>query len=160
NLRSAAGERLLTAAAALVEDPFAAVKLRGVLSPELTAAAVDQVRLRRRAAGRFAAADRMWFTATLLEQASGDIASAYHAQRFAGVSAAGDFCCGLGADASALARAAPAVFAVDRDALAVALTAANAEALGCGDQVRVLQAEVPADAPHVRAAWVDPGRRE
>jgi len=162
-LRSSAGAALLARAAALRDDPFAAEKLRREASLELAAAAVEQVRLRQRAAVRFSRAAEMWFSPALLEQASGDVICRYRARRFAGRSwregPVADLCCGLGADTLALA-AHGAVTAVDRDPLARALAAANAEALGAEHPIHVRPGEVPGDAPALPAAWCDPGRRE
>jgi hypothetical protein len=66
----------------------------------------------------------------------------------------------------ALARTGAAVVAVDRDPLARALTAANAEALGVADRVEVLDADVVdlvaaagAEVAGCPAATLDPARR-
>ncbi|MCB0040844.1 MAG: hypothetical protein KDE23_14240, partial [Caldilinea sp.] len=45
--------------------------LRRTLPPDLAGAALTQARLRRRAVAKFPAANRMFFTAEALEQASG-----------------------------------------------------------------------------------------
>lgn len=160
-LRTPAGQRLLERAAGLAGDPFAAQKLRDEASPEMAAAAVEQVRLRARAAARFSHPERMWFSPGLLEQASGEAAAQHHARRFEPWRERwiGDFCCGLGADTAALA-AVGKVAALDRDPLALALTAANAEAAGVRHRVRLVCGELPTAAPAVSVAWVDPGRRE
>lgn len=161
-LRSEPGCELLRRAAALRDDPFAALRLREAepgLAPDLAAAAVEQVRLRQRGAAKFAAADRMWFTASLLEQSSGEQVSRHRARRYRNFAAAGDFCSGLGGDTVALAGH-TLVLAVDRDPLSLALTQANAEAWGVGDRVECRQADLPGGAPEVSAAWIDPGRRE
>lgn len=161
-LRSSSGRELLERALLLEEDSFAAERLRAFAAPEFAAAAVEQVRLRRRAATRFTRAAEMWFLAELLEQASGDDIAEYRAGRFQpwgedprGV---GDLCCGLGGDALFLAESA-SVHAVDRDPLAVALSQANAEDLGMAGRIIVSAGELPEAAPNVSAAWVDPGRR-
>ncbi|MFN3649017.1 MAG: class I SAM-dependent methyltransferase [Armatimonadota bacterium] len=159
-LRSPRGSELLARAAALADDPFAAQRLREAgAAPELAAAAVEQVRLRLRAKARFPLAEGMWFSGPLLEQASGAVAAEYHARRFSRWERVADLCCGLGADAAALAAGAR-VCGVDRDPLALAITRANAEALGVGDRVELLPGELPGAAPPAPAAWVDPGRRE
>lgn len=160
-LRQPAGQDLLGEAERLIDDPFAAQKLRHRAAPELAAAAVEQVRLRRRAAGKFSRAAVMWFSPGLLEQSSGEVIARHRAARFAPWRdlPVGDYCCGLGGDAVAVAAYAPVV-AVDRDPLALALTGANAEALGCAGRIRLVAGELPADAPGLAAAWVDPGRRE
>ena len=158
-LRTEAGARLLARADALRDDPFAAEKLRGEVGRELAAAAVEQVRLRARGVAKFARAEAMWFSPALLEQSSGEVISRHRSRRFAAWPEVGDFCCGLGGDVLALA-AQSQVVAVDRDPLARALCAANAETLGIGERVAVREGSIPEDAPAVPAAWVDPGRRE
>jgi len=186
-LRSAGGAALLTAATELIDDPFAAEKLRrrGGCRPEHAAAAIEQVRLRRRAAARFSRASEMWFAPSLLEQASGEEVSRHRARRYAGREFVGDLCCGLGGDTVSLAQHAE-VLAMDRDPLALALTAANAgEPAIAGPnhsenenstdksgqkrkrgglpprcRVETRQGTVPGDVPALPAAWVDPGRRE
>jgi hypothetical protein len=158
-LRSPAGRELLARAEALAEDPFAVQKLGPHVPRELAAAAVDQARLRRRARSKFSRAAEMWFAPSLLEQASGEIASRHRAGRFRHWDRVGDLCCGLGADTVFLAAHAQ-VAAVDRDPLALALARANAEVFGCSERVQQARGELPAAAPRVPAAWVDPGRRE
>lgn len=168
-LREEAGAELLREAELLRADPFAAQRLRsrvpaGCGDPEaLAAAAVEQVHLRERARVKFARAAEMWFTGPLLEQSSGEVVAAHRLERFrqAGLGEAevGDLCCGLGGDSLMLAREF-SVRAVDRDPLALALTAANAAVLGLGERVVTGAAELPEGAPDVPAAWVDPGRRE
>jgi hypothetical protein len=160
-LQSPAGQALLERAEALADDPFAAQKLRPAASPELAAAAVEQVRLRLRARSKFSRAGEMWFSPSLLEQSSGEVIAVHRARRYLPWrdSGVGDLCSGLGADATALASACRVV-AVDRDPLALALTRANADALGVGERIRLICGELPGAAPRLRAAWVDPGRRE
>ncbi|HEU4754625.1 MAG TPA: SAM-dependent methyltransferase [Armatimonadota bacterium] len=159
-LRSPEGAALLERAAALAEEPFAAQMLRREgAAPELAAAAVETARLRLRARAKFAHADRMWFSGPLLEQSSGELIARHRARRYASWERVGDLCCGLGSDALALTEHAEVV-AVDRDPLALALTRANAAAVGTRHPLRLLQAELPAGAPDVPAAWIDPGRRE
>jgi THUMP domain-containing protein len=165
-LQSEEGQALLARAAALADDPFAVQRLRAEAPPELAAAAVEQVRLRRRAAAKFSRASGMWFTPSLLEQSSGEVVSRYRAMRFArwagGESPApviGDLGCGLGADAIFLAEHVR-IAAVDRDPVALALTRANAVVFGRDTGIELRRGDLPADAPEVPAAWVDPGRRE
>lgn len=158
-LQSPAGRELLRRAAELEADPFAAQKLRPLAAPDLCAAAVDQVRLRERAAAKFPRAAEMWFSAPLLEQSSGEVIAAHRARRYQGYAVVADLCAGLGGDALELARYA-AVLAVDRDPLALALTRANCRALETRCPVTTVAADLPAGAPEAEAAWADPGRRE
>jgi hypothetical protein len=156
-LDSPAGRDLLQRAEELLDDPFAAQKLRPGATPELAAAAVEQARLRRRARAKFARAHKMWFTGPLLEQASGEVISRFRAQRFANQEHVADLCCGLGGDSISLAATSD-VIAVDRDPLALELTARNASAHGVEVQTR--SGDLPHHAPDAPAAWIDPGRRE
>ncbi len=181
-LRSPAGERLLAEVAArgTGDDELlatvAALRLR--YDPELVAAAVTQVRLRVRARAKFGPdADRMFFTADGLEQATRAVVAARHADRFAaaGADRVLDLCCGIGGDLVAFARAGLAVTGVDRDPATVEAARANLAALGLPGTVRVgeaadaaaeLAAAPPGAAPPGagsgvagEAAWVDPSRR-
>lgn len=160
-LRQHTGQDLLAEAERLIDDPFAAQKLRRNATPELAAAAVEQVRLRRRAATKFSQAAVLWFSPGLLEQSSGEVVARHRAHRYAPWQnlQIGDYCCGMGGDAVMLAETA-SVVAVDRDPLALALTRANAEVLGLADRFRFIRGELPNAAPTLPAAWVDPGRRE
>lgn len=161
-LRTPEGRALVEAAAELGADPFAAEKLRRIAPLELAAAAVEQARLRKRAARKLGAAARLWLEPSLLEQASGDLPATHRARRYraAGAEVVADLCCGLGADALALAATGMHVRAVDRDPLAVALCAANTAELGFATAISVSAGTVPAAAPREPFAWCDPGRRE
>ncbi len=148
--------------------------LRARHDPELVAAAVSQVRLRVRARAKFGAdADRMFFTADGVEQATRAEVAARHADRFAAAGAGRllDLCCGIGGDLVAFARAGLAVTGVDRDPAAVAAARATLDALGLpgavhlGDATAAL-AELGAPGGLAGrggqawdAAWVDPSRR-
>lgn len=87
-------------------------ELRKSLSAERARLVVEQVDLRRRAAGKFgAAAARMFFTKTQLEQATDGGIAAYKAARFRRAGAerrVHDYCCGIGGDLIALAAGGPA----------------------------------------------------
>ncbi|HSB88862.1 MAG TPA: hypothetical protein VLD63_02430 [Anaerolineales bacterium] len=95
----------------------------------LARAAVEQAILRRRARGKFAQADRLFFVREALEQATAETVARHRARRFAGAGWIADLGCGIGGDALALASAAP-VLAVDRDPLRLAVLQANARVLG------------------------------
>ncbi|MBX9625710.1 MAG: methyltransferase domain-containing protein [Gemmataceae bacterium] len=128
--------------------------------PALAKAAFETVLLRQRARAKFAAADRLFFTREALEQASGDAVSAYRAARFAAYPTVLDLCCGIGADALALAAAGRRVEAIDRDELRLAMAEANAAALGLADRVGFHPGDVlTMPPPPADAAFVDPSRR-
>jgi hypothetical protein len=110
-LRSPEGVNALALAAEVADrEPLAAaaaVRARGV-APDLAAAALTQVGLRRRAAAKFGpAAGRMFFTRAGLEQATRAVVADRRAARLAaaGVRTLADLGCGLGSDALAAARA-------------------------------------------------------
>ena len=160
-LRTAAGERLLAELAARPEADLLATitALRTRYDADLVAAAVTQVRLRARARAKFGAdADRMFFTADGVEQATRADVAARHAARFAAAGATRvlDLCCGIGGDLLAFARAGLDVTGVDRDPAAVEAARANLAVLGLAGTVRVAEASVEPGWP---AAWTDPSRR-
>lgn len=119
------------AAAENEQDPeslAASVRLRQQFGPELAAAAVTQVVLRRRARTKFGgAADHLFFTRDGLEQASRPEVAAHHAARMAaaGVRRVVDLGCGIGTDALAFLRAGLEVVAVERDPAVARVAEAN-----------------------------------
>lgn len=134
-------------------------KLRKSFPPDLATAAVETALLRRKAAAKFAHADKLFFTREALEVASGEAVARHRAERFCPYPLVGDFGCGVGADTLALA-AVTRVHAVDRDELRTAMTAANLAACGLADRVTVRTADLLTDPlPDVPAAFADPGRR-
>src|SRR5206468_3837788 len=88
-------------------------------------------------------ADLLFLTADALEQAGRPPLAARRAARLlaGGTGPVADLGCAAGTDTVALARAGAEVVAVDRDPLARALTAANAEALGVAARVRVVDGD-------------------
>ncbi len=135
-------------------------RLRRSYTPDHASAAVDLALLRRRAAAKFPAAGRMFFTREALEQASAAPVAAHRAARLAPCGQVADLCCGAGGDALALAEAGGRVIAVDRDELRLALAAANAAALGLAERISFVQRDLLAEAPpSAEAIFCDPGRR-
>lgn len=106
-----------------------ATRLRRTYPTELVSAALAQARLRQRAVPKFGADDayRMFFTPNGVEQSTRKSVAEYRARRFAelGVRSVADLCCGIGGDATALARAGISVLAVDRDPLTAEVVRAN-----------------------------------
>jgi hypothetical protein len=137
----------------------AVARLRQHLSPERTHLLVEQVELRRRAAAKFAAAGRMFFTRIGLEQATDEHVARYKASRFAtqraGASsppAIADVCCGIGGDLLALANVG-SVIGVDRDPIAAHFAAHNTGAVvHCADVTQF-------DFSRIDAFHIDPDRR-
>ena len=151
-LRTPDGERLLAEVAARGDaDVLATVAaLRRRYEAGLVAAAVTQVRLRSRARAKFGAdADRMFFTADGLEQATRAVVAERHAARFvdAGADRVLDLCCGIGGDLLAFARAGLRATGVDRDPDTVEVARANLAAFGLPGTVR-----------GGRPPWTRPGR--
>ena len=165
-LRGAEGQRALTLATVQEEaDPIAAgvaVRAAGI-QPDLAAAALTQVELRRRARIKFGAdAAVMLFTRPGLEQATRSIVATRRAARLraSGATRLADLGCGIGADTIAAARAGMTVLAVDSDPLTAEVAAANVEALGVSDRVEVRCADATTiDLADVDAVFCDPARR-
>jgi SAM-dependent methyltransferase len=164
SLLSRPGRAVLAEAAALTptEATFLACfeSLRKHHPPHLAKAALETAALRLRARDKFTDADRMYFTREALEQATSEPVARHRAKRFAGFGRVADLCCGIGADALALAATGVAVDAVDTDPLRVAMAEANAAALGLSDRVRgVVGDALTVPLPEARAAFADPARR-
>jgi SAM-dependent methyltransferase len=173
-LRSPQGERAIARAAELIADGVevlpAVSRLRADVGAELAGPAWELARLRERARPVFGTdAAVLFFTADTLEQAGRPALAARRSVRLLadGGGPAADLGCAAGTDAIALARTGAEVIAVDRDPLARALTRANAEALGLGDRIRVVDGdavELVAGADDGRVAGcpvatLDPARR-
>jgi SAM-dependent methyltransferase len=169
---SAAAARAADLQAAGVELLPGLDRLRAEVGPLLAGPAWELARLRARARPVFGEdAGRLFLTADTLEQAGRPQLAARRAARLltAGpdqVDSAADLGCAAGTDTVALARAGAAVVAVDRDPLARALTAANAEAVGVGDRVEVVDADVvdlvavaDGEVAGCPVATLDPARR-
>jgi len=106
----------------------AAERMRRRHPPEVAAAALEQVTLRRRAVAKFGdRATAMFCTRDGLEQATRPSVAAHHARRFvrAGVSRVIDLGCGIGSDAWAFADAGLEVIAVERDPHTAEIARAN-----------------------------------
>ena len=145
-------------------------RLRAAVGPEHAGPAWELARLRARARPVFGAdADVLLLTADTLEQAGRPDLAARRAVRLLshGAASVADLGCAAGTDTLALARAGASVVAVDRDPVARELTAANAEALGLADRVRVMAADVvdlvaaasDGQVAGCAAAVLDPARR-
>jgi hypothetical protein len=146
-------------AAEWVGDPLGGIAALRRQSPApLAAAAYQQAALRARAARKFSRGGSMWFTAGLLEQASGEEVARWRARRYAGSRWVADLCCGAGGDTLALA-AGSQVVAVDEDPLALHLLLANARAAGVSARVHRVVARLPGFVPRAGAAFADPSRR-
>ncbi|MDY3553772.1 class I SAM-dependent methyltransferase [Gemmata sp. JC717] len=116
--------------------------------------------MRIKARDKFADAALMYFTREALEQSTSEIVGRHRARRFAEFGNVADLCCGVGADAIALARTGLTVNAVDLDPLRVAMCVANAAALGVTDRVRGVAGDaIAVPLPDAKSAFADPDRR-
>ncbi len=133
--------------------------MRKQFPPELAAAALTQVALRRKARTKLPRADEMVFTPEGLEQATRHQVAAWRAGQFraAGVKEVLDLGCGIGADSMAFLEAGLMVRAVEADADTAALASANLALLG-GHPVRVVNAE-DVQVPDGAGVFLDPARR-
>lgn len=156
-LQTPLGEELLRDAAQYNDPLLAVTILRRRYPAELVGVAVEMTDLRRRASGKFANADRMFFAREALEQASGGRIATWRAQRYARYAAVADWGCGLGIDSLALARVTHAV-GLDVDPIRVGLAEANARALQRSN-VEFHVADYLATSPNTDAIWADPARR-
>jgi hypothetical protein len=141
------GRQWLARAAALDGPlPARADRLRRDLTPARASLLLGQIELRRRAREKFSDAERMFFTAIGLEQASDQFVAGYKAARFGPGKRIVDLCSGIGGDLLALARRGPTA-GVDRAATSVIIAAANAGVL--------LDAAFPVDVRAGEAAEAD-----
>lgn len=126
---------LVNAAKDATGSPLAAqTALRAAFDPPLVPLALTLAECRRRAAGKFPFADRLWTDTRRLEQATSWPVAVHKATRFQGPVA--DLCCGLGGDSLAIAGGGCDVRAVDIDPVCGVFVRANAEAVGVSDRVR------------------------
>ncbi len=157
------GQRALKQAVSM--QPTEAALLAGIASlrkyhsAALATAALETALLRLKARDKFTHADRMYFTREALEQSTSEVVARHRAARFAGFGHVADLCCGIGADALALAATGLTVDAVDTDALRVAMAEVNALALGLQDRVRGIVGDALAVSLDAKAAFADPNRR-
>jgi hypothetical protein len=143
------------------EDTFISAldQLAKQFDRELARSALETVLLRERARAKFSRAGEMYVTREALEQASGEAIARYRVERFREFHAVGDYCCGIGGDAIALAARGPIVV-IDRDPLRLAMAQANLAAYGLGERVEFRLGDVlQMDLPPVAAGFFDPDRR-
>jgi SAM-dependent methyltransferase len=160
----AEGAGWIAAVAQQPPDPLRRIEwLRDQLPAERSRLVMEQIDLRRRAAAKFADADRRFYTPIGLEQATDAIVAAYKASRPARGEPVADLCCGIGGDLVALAERGP-VTGIERDPIVALLAEANLRASGVrpdaavGSTVRV--ADVAGFSAAGCSAWhIDPDRR-
>jgi SAM-dependent methyltransferase len=131
--------------------------LRRDYSADQARAALTLAQLRRKAENKFGPeAQRMFFTAAALEQASDPRISRWRAQTAAGLRAV-DAGCGIGTDTLALAAVGADALGLDNDPLRVALAWLNAAA--CDVVARFEVADVREGIPLADFVFFDPARR-
>jgi THUMP domain-like len=164
-LRTPQGQAALRAAADLepTEATFlrASQQLARTYPEQLARAATEQAILRGRARSKFRAAAGMFFLRDALEQATNEVVAAHRARRFGGAPWTFDLGCGIGGDALALATVSRVV-AIDREALRLAVLAANVQVQGTAGSVLPVQADLRHAAwrpPRAALAFCDPSRR-
>lgn len=142
-----------------------ASRLRERYGADLVAAALTQVRLRRRAEAKFGSdAGRMYFTQAGLEQSTRASVAAHRARRFASGLPAGarvlELGCGIGADLMARSRVGLTGDGVERDPLTAEVAGANVTAFGLDGLARVRVGDALDEDPNgYGAVFADPGRR-
>ncbi|MEQ8790474.1 MAG: hypothetical protein RIC55_29530 [Pirellulaceae bacterium] len=141
-----------------VADAKLVVRLRGELGAQRASLVVTQAELRRRARGKFARAESMFFTVKGLMQSSGDDVAACKASRFPRQAATLDLCCGVGGDLMALA-ARGETRGVERDACLAVLAEANASLASQGRTLVATDDATACDVGAVSAWHIDPDRR-
>jgi SAM-dependent methyltransferase len=141
-------------------------KLRRTLPAAIAGELVTQARLRQRARAKFADADRMFFVAEALEQATAQAPAEHRARQLDRLAPPGcflDLGCGIGGDLIALAQH-RSVIAYEIDPVRARFAEASIAALGLTDRAAVRTADwvVALNAgilPRAVAAFVDPARR-
>lgn len=141
-------------------------KLRRTYPAAIASELITQARLRQRARSKFTAADRMFFVAEALEQATAQTPAEHRARQLDRLAPPGRFLdlgCGIGGDLIALAQHRPVV-AYEIDPVRARFAAANAAALGLADRVTVhtddwVAALASGTLTPASAAYVDPARR-
>jgi len=156
-LALAAAQELSLAPTTLLND---IATLRKEFAPDLVAAALETVQLRRRARAKWSRADEMYWEREALEQATGEIVARHRAQRYA--KHAGpifDLCCSIGGDLLSLA-AVRDVIGIDRDPLRLAIARANAAVYNISERVMLQEGDVVVWEPPLGAlVFFDPARR-
>jgi SAM-dependent methyltransferase len=164
-LLTAAGQNLLTRAEAEYVASGDALKvgvlLRDHATPEQAAAAMTQVKLRRKAIDKFGSqAAALYFLPDALEQATRQRVARHRAARVAMAepSSVLDLGCGIGGDLIAFASTGLTVAGVEKDPLRAAIADANLKALGLAGAVAVADG-TSLDLAGFGIVFLDPARR-
>jgi hypothetical protein len=134
--------------------------LRGKFGAPLSAAAIELVLLRARAATKFSRAAAMYFTRDALEQATSEFVAQHRAKRYGGTEHVWDLCCGIGGDLLQLAAETSSISALDYDPLRLRMAECNAEVYRVRERIRFEQQDIVEWNPPPHATiFFDPGRR-
>lgn len=122
-------------------------------------ALVSQIKLRRKAVGKFFKSEEMFFTSLSLEQATSELIACHLAKRFKADWIVADLGCGLGANTIFLAELVKKVIAVDLDDFKIECAKHNAAVYGVNNKIefRVGDANDNIDSD-VDAFFLDPAR--
>ncbi len=134
-------------------------RLRNEFDGDLVRAAMTLRDLQKRATAKFDRASQMWFDPKGLEQATSQAVGEHKAKRFAGREVS-DWCCGIGADTIALAKAGCQVQAVDLLAANCLRTEWNAEVYQVANRITTRQADVTPLTDRAGLVHIDPDRRD
>lgn len=146
------------------DDPLAIQEaFRGMFPKKIAEALGELSALRRRATTKFSRGLDMFFTKEQLQQSSSEAVARHRAERFrrAGAEEVWDPCCGIGADAIALALAGIRVHASDREPSAVHFALANTSEYGVAERIDVRELDCAAAPAEVGPGllFLDPSRR-
>ncbi|MEL6152341.1 MAG: class I SAM-dependent methyltransferase, partial [Chloroflexota bacterium] len=144
-------------------------KLRGTYSAEQTSAAIETVKLRRKALDKFGDdAAKMLFTQDALEQASDPLIRKYRSDKIAHMDENTypitsdeqilDAGCGIGSDAIALSRNGLTVIGYDLDATRITMAQYNAVRLNVAARFEML--DITQHRLDARVIFFDPARRD
>ena len=153
-----AGQALLLEADRVEDGLTGLTRLRRRHDTDLATLAHLTACLRRKAHGKFAHADAMYFLPEALEQATPEPVARYKAKRFAGTRWVVDLGCGIGGDAQALADEA-SLIGVDLDGLRLMMARENVAICRPRFETHWVQADMTAVIPGTGAFHWDPSRR-
>lgn len=129
-------------------------RVRKSVSATRAALILEQAQLRIRGRGKFACADRMFFTRRGLEQSSGSDLATYKARFFSGQNFVADICCGIGGDLLALADR-PRKGLGEREFRTVGIDSDRVTSMFAARNLEVaLETAIHADEPAARKQWV------
>lgn len=138
-------------------------ELRQRYPAELVRLALELHDTRERAREKFPQADQLWLTRRSCEQATSVPVAQYKASRYRQFEGSGlpihDYCCGIGADALALAEWSP-VIAYDLDPVMLQLAAWNTEICGTRHPVEFRQADASQAHGKDQIIHIDPDQRD